>query len=78
MEAPVMTVPSMIELAVALLLIGASVWLYRARRSADESYGSQGAVLLLIVGAIMGIHALGLLEYRPSQSELEYMREQSR
>ena len=78
MEAPVMTVPSMIELAVALLLIGASVWLYRARRSADEGYGSQGAVLLLIVGAIMGIHALGLLEYRPSQSELEYMKEQAR
>ena len=70
-----MTAARMIELAVALLLIGLGVWLYRARKSADEGYGSQGAVILLIVGAIMGIHALGLLEYRPSQSELEAMRE---
>lgn len=72
-----MTVLSMIELAVALLLIAAGVWLYRSRKSADEGYGSQGAVILFIVGAIMGIHALGLLEYRPSQSELEYMRERA-
>lgn len=78
MEAPVMTTLRMVELAVALLLIGVGIWLYRARKSADEGYGSQGAVLLFIVGAIMGIHALGLLEYRPSQSELESMREQAR
>ena len=73
-----MTAPRMIELAVALLLVGLGVWLYRARKSADEGYGSQGAVILFIVGAIMGIHALGLLEYRPSQSELEAMRESAR
>ena len=73
-----MTVFSMIELAIAVALIGVGVWLYRARKSADESYGSQGAVMLLIVGAIMGIHALGLLEYRPSQAELEMMQERAR
>ena len=73
-----MSVLSMIELAVAVALIGVGVWLYRARKSADENYGSQGAVILFIVGAIMGIHALGLMEYRPSQSELESMQERAR
>ena len=72
-----MTTPSMIELAVAILFLVAGVWLYRrkpAGAEGDGGYGSQGAVLLLIVGAIAAIHALGLLEYRPSQSELEYLK----
>ncbi len=33
-----------------------------------------GAVLLFAVAAIMGIHALGGLDYRPSESELEMVR----
>jgi len=66
----------MIELAVAVLFLVAGVWFYR-RKPADggDSYGSQGAVLLLVVGTIAAIHALGLLEYHPSQSELEYFQE---
>ena len=73
-----MTIASMIELAAALLCLVAGVWLYRrkpAGAEGDGGYGSQGAVLLLIVGAIAAIHALGLLEYHPSQSELEYFQE---
>lgn len=64
-----MTAQRLIELAVAALLLGLAVWLYR--RPSGDSYGSQGAVLLLAVGAILAIHALGGLDYRPSASELE-------
>lgn len=64
-----MTAQRLVELAVAALLLGLAVWLYR-RPSAD-GYGSQGAVLLLAVGAILAIHALGGLDYRPSASEIE-------
>jgi hypothetical protein len=71
-----MTTPRMIELVAALALIGAGVWLYRRNKATDASYGSQGAVLLFVIAAIMGIHALGGLDYRPSQSELEAMRAQ--
>jgi hypothetical protein len=68
----------MIELVAAVLMLAASVWLYRSQRKANEGYGSQGAVLLLVVGAIMAVHALGLMEYRPSTSELEAMQARSR
>ena len=76
-----MTTVRMIELAAAAMFVVASVWLYRRRPKgdgADRAYGSQGAVLLLVVGAIMAVHALGLMEYRPSTSELEAMEARSR
>ncbi|MEO5774957.1 MAG: hypothetical protein ABIQ32_12695 [Sphingomicrobium sp.] len=57
-----MTTPAMIELAAALALIAAAIILYRKRGKDDPRHGSQGAVLLLAVGAIMAIHALGGLE----------------
>lgn len=69
-----MTTARMIELAAAVAILAASVWLYRRNRAVDQGYGSQGAVLLLVVGAIMAIHALGFMEYRPSASELEAMK----
>jgi len=59
-----------IELAAAIALIVAGVLLYRRRDRAD-TYGSQGAVILFVVAAIMGIHALGGLDYHPSQAEAE-------
>lgn len=68
-----MTSGRMIELAVAVLVIGAGIWLYR-RRDKSDRYGSQGGVLLLAIGAIIAIHALGGLDYRPSQSEIEATR----
>jgi hypothetical protein len=70
-----MTAGRMIELAVAVVILAVGVWLYRARRAADQGYGSQGAVLLFVVAAIMGIHALGGLDYHPSEAELEAMRQ---
>ena len=65
-----MTLPRAIELAVAALILLAGVVLYRRREKAD-TYGSQGAVILFIVGAIVAIHALRLMEYRPSSAAAE-------
>ena len=73
-----MTVGAMAELAVAVVLLGAGVVLYRRRAPNDGGYGSQGAVIVLVVGVIMAIHALGLLQYRPSQSEIDAFRERAR
>ena len=65
-----MTPERIIELAVAVAIVAVGVWLYRRRDKAD-SYGSQGAVLLFVIALIMAIHALGGLDYRPSQAEIE-------
>ena len=66
----------MAELVVAVVLLGAGVFFYRRRDKAD-TYGSQGAVILFVVAAIMLIHALGGLDYRPSNAEAEYFKEHS-
>ena len=60
----------MIELAVAVAMLGAGLYFYR-RRDKSDSYGSQGAVILFVVAAIMAIHALGGLDYHPSPTEAE-------
>jgi MprA protease rhombosortase-interaction domain-containing protein len=72
------TTPRAIELAVAVLLLVAGVIFYRRRPADGNSYGSQGAVILFVVAAIMGIHALGGLDYHPSQGELEALKERAR
>ena len=76
-----MTTGSMIELVAAVLILAAGVWLYRRKPAPQEGdgggYGSQGAVLLFVIGVIMAVHALGFMEYRPSQSELEAIKERS-
>ena len=66
----------MIELVIAVMFLVAGIWLYR--RPKTDSYGSQGAVILLVVAVIMAIHALGALEYHPSAAEAEYLRGHSR
>lgn len=56
-----MTTRSLIELAVAALLAGLAIWLYRRPQGQDpapDSYGSQGAVLLLAVAAIIAVHVV--------------------
>jgi hypothetical protein len=73
-----MSTGRMIELVVAVAFLVAGIWLYRRNKAVDGGYGSQGAVLLFVVGIIAGIHALGLMEYRPSTSELEAMQTRSR
>jgi hypothetical protein len=72
-----MTPVRIAELAVAVALLGAGIWFYRRRDpTADkaDNYGGQGAVILLVIAAILGAHALGAMDYRPSQSELEMMK----
>ena len=59
-----MTTGSMIEVGVAVAMIAAGIWVYRRG-------GSQGAVILFVIAAIMLIHGLGFMEYRPSAAELE-------
>ena len=72
-----MTMPRAIELAVAVLLFVAGVVIYRRPRDeADksDSYGSQGAVILLVVATIVAIHALSLMDYHPTQAEADMLR----
>ena len=72
-----MTILSMLEVLIAVLLLGAGVYLYRSKPKEEGStedvdhYGSQGAVLLFVIAIIMIVHGFGALEYRPSASELE-------
>ena len=73
-----MTAGRMIELAAAVAILVAGVWLYRHNRAVDRGYGSQGAVLLFAVAAIMGVHALGGLDYHPSASELDAAKARAR
>ena len=62
------------ELAAAVVLLGGAIFFYQRRDKAD-SYGSQGAVIMLVVAAIMGAHALGLFNYHPSKAEAEYLKD---
>ena len=66
-----MTTARIIELAVAVALLAAGVWLYRSHRKVDRGYGSQGAVLLFAIAAILGVHALGGLDYHPTSAEID-------
>jgi hypothetical protein len=66
-----MTTTQIIEVAVAAALIFGAVVIYRRRGAEGEAKtGSQTAVILLVIGAIVAVHGLGLMEYRPSASEL--------
>ena len=69
-----MTTGRWIEVAAAAALLAFSVYLYRSRRNADQGYGSQGAVILLVIAVILTIHAFHGLDYRPTASELEAMK----
>jgi hypothetical protein len=60
----------MIEVALAVLLIGGGAVLYVRRGREDSKHGSQTAVILIFIGAILAIHGLGLLEYRAPESGL--------
>ena len=65
----------MIEIAAGVVLIGAAIWLYRKGAREDANHGSQGAVILLVVAAILLIHGFGGLDYRPSEAELEALQQ---
>ena len=68
-----MTTGRMIELAASIAMLVAGIYFYR-RRDKSDSYGSQGAVILFVIAAIMGAHSLGALDYHPSQGELDAMK----
>lgn len=65
-----MTAGAIAEVALAAVLLVGGIWLYR-RNAPVDGYGSQGAVILFVVAAILFIHGFGLLEYRPSPMELQ-------
>ena len=67
----------MIELVGAVLVLLAGIVIYRLKPADGNSYGNQGAVLLLVVAAIMGIHALGGLDYHPSKAEADALRDRA-
>ena len=57
-------------LGAGAIFILAALVIYRRRGREDARHGSQTAVLMLVVGAIMAIYGLGLMEYRPSDGEI--------
>jgi len=59
-----------IELVLAVAILALGVRQYRRRAADGARYGSQSAVLLFVAALLIAIHALGLLEYRPSPAEL--------
>ena len=66
-----MTTTQVIEVLVAVALFALGVWQYRRRSAEDPNHGSQGAVILFVVAALIAMHGLGLFEYRPSALERE-------
>jgi hypothetical protein len=60
-----MTTAKILELAVAAALVVGGALLYWRRGRENPRHGSQLAVLLMAVGAIVAVHGLRLLDYRP-------------
>ncbi len=69
-----MTLPHIAEVALAVLLLVAGIYLYRKGAREDASQGAQGAVLLFVIAAILAIHGLGLMNYHPTSYEIEASR----
>lgn len=73
----------LLELAAALLMFGGGVLLYRRQPAAEDvgsdgrAYGSQGAVLLIVVAVLVAIHGAGALDYHPSAAEIDLARERA-
>jgi hypothetical protein len=59
-----MSALQILELLVALALIGWGIWSYRRG-------GTQGGVIAMVVGLLVLVHGLGLMNYRPSPAEME-------
>lgn len=58
-----MTAVQIAEVLVALAILVGGILVYRRG-------GTQGGVVLLVIGLLVAIHGLGLMDYRPSASEL--------
>jgi len=68
-----MTVNESLALAIGAGAVAAGAMLVFRRRREGSSRGSQGGVILLLIGAMAVIYGLGLTKYRPSPAELEAM-----
>jgi uncharacterized membrane protein len=66
-----LSVSDILQLLAGLILVGVGVVKYRRRAREDGSRGSQIGVILIVFGLIALILAFDLLEYRPSQSEID-------
>jgi len=75
-----MTIGRLVELVLAVILLGTGLWFYTRRPAGGVPEGerrdSQGSVILFVVAVIMGIHALGGLDYHPTQLEIDAARAQ--
>ena len=65
-----MSATQLLELFAGIALLVGGIYVY-FRRSAGQKYGSQSGVFLLIIGALVTMHALGMFKYRPGQSEID-------
>ncbi|MEO7654888.1 MAG: hypothetical protein ABIS23_04290 [Sphingomicrobium sp.] len=61
-----MTTSQILELVIAAILLGAGIWLYRRPSPAPDHYGSQGAVLLFAVAAILVVHVIVTVRALPA------------
>ena len=68
----------LVELVAAVLILGAGIYFYRRPDPKDGSRSGQGAVIMFAVAAIMGIHALGGLDYHPTAAEADYFKAKAR
>ena len=66
-----MTNMQILELVAAAVLAGLGIWLYRKPSPEPDHYGSQGAVLLFAVAAILSDHAIVNARAFPSDAEVE-------
>ena len=69
-----MSTGAIIEIAVGIAILAAAIWLYRKGAREDARQGSQGAVILMVIAAILLIHGFGGLDYRPSPTEREALQ----
>ncbi len=65
-----MTAIQLLEIVAAALLIGAGIWRQVKTRRSSPNRGSQTAVILIAIGALVAIHGLGLMQYRPTEGEI--------
>ena len=70
-----MTSIQILELVAAAVLLGAGIWLYRKPNPQPDQYGSQGAVLLFAVAAILVVHVIITARAFPSEAEVEVVEQ---
>jgi hypothetical protein len=66
-----MSLSDVLQLLAGLILVVAGIIKYRRRAREDGSRGSQLGVILIFFGLIALILGFDLLEYRPSQAEID-------